>query len=112
MSIVLAGIMAGTVLGVPMANLIGTHLGRGESFWATAGLTTIAALLSMAVLPSVPAQASVGLRGDLSALKTPRLWLAFSTSLLIIGATFAAFTYFIPILKEVSGYGDNAVAGL
>jgi len=112
MSIVLAGIMAGTVLGLPMANLIGTHLGWRESFWATVGLTTIAALLSVAVIPSLPAQTSVSLRGELSALKNPRLWLAFSTSLLIIGATFAAFTYFIPILKEVSGYSDSAVAGL
>jgi len=112
MSIVLAGIMIGTVLGLPMANLIGAHLGWRESFWATAGLTAMAALLSVAAIPSLSAQISVSLRGELSALKNPRLWLAFSTSLLIIGATFAAFTYFIPILKEVSGYGDNAVAGL
>jgi len=111
-SVVLTGIMIGTVLGLPMANLIGAHFGWRESFWATAGLTTIAALLSVVAIPSLSAQTSVSLRGELSALKNPRLWLAFSTSLLIIGATFAAFTYFIPILKEVSGYGDRAVAGL
>lgn len=111
-SIVLAGIMIGTVLGLPMANLIGTHFGWRESFWATACLATLAAVISIASLPSIPAQVAASLRGELSALKDPKLWAVFSTSLLIIGATFAAFTYFIPILKGVTGYTDNAIATL
>ncbi|WP_232507900.1 MULTISPECIES: hypothetical protein [Photorhabdus] len=32
--------------------------------------------------------------------------------MLIIGATFAAFTYFTPILKDITGYSDRAVASL
>ena len=111
-SIVLGGIMLGTVLGLPTANLIGAHLGWRESFWATAGLATIAAIVSIATVPSISSHAAISLRSELSALKSPKLWAAFSTSLLIIGATFAAFTYFIPILKNVAGYSDSAVAAL
>ncbi|MCW8209719.1 MFS transporter, partial [Verminephrobacter aporrectodeae subsp. tuberculatae] len=37
-SVVLAGIMVGTVLGLPIANLIGTHFGWRESFWLVTGL--------------------------------------------------------------------------
>ncbi|TQI81262.1 putative MFS family arabinose efflux permease [Serratia fonticola] len=111
-SIVLAGIMVGTVLGLPMANLIGTHFGWRESFWTVSVLAAIVGLISVVVIPSIPKTDALSLRGELGALKNPKLWAAFATSLLIIGATFAAFTYFTPILKEITGYGDAAVAGL
>ncbi len=111
-SIVLAGIMVGTVLGLPMANLIGAHLGWRESFWVTAGLAIFAAIVSVFTIPSILSPATTSLRSEISALKNPKLWAAFSTSLLIIGATFAAFTYFIPILKDLTKYGDNAIATL
>ena len=111
-SMVLAGIMVGTVLGLPMATLIGSHFGWRDSFWVTASLATVAGLISMKSIPSIPPQSANSLRSEITALKNPRLWLAFSTSLLIIGATFAAFTYFIPILKYVSGFSDNGVAAL
>ncbi|CAH2810115.1 MAG: hypothetical protein CBARDMAM_5939 [uncultured Caballeronia sp.] len=111
-SIILGGIMVGTVLGLPMANVIGAHLGWRASFWATAGLSVVAAVVSMTTIPPMPAHAALSLWGELAALKNLKLWAAFSTSLLIIGATFAAFTYFIPILKTVFGYGDSAIATL
>jgi len=111
-SIVLAGIMVGTVIGLPMANVIGAHFGWRESFWATTALATLAAGISLAAIPAVTKPATTGLRGELSALKNGKLWAAFATSLLIIGATFAAFTYFTPILQNVAGYGETAVAVL
>ncbi|WP_010107674.1 MFS transporter [Verminephrobacter aporrectodeae] len=109
-SVVLAGIMVGTVLGLPIANLIGTHFGWRESFWLVTGLATLACLASIGWVPSVPRNAAISLKGELAALKNPKLWAVFSTSLLIIGATFAAFSYFTPILRNVTGYGDGAVA--
>lgn len=109
-SFVLAGIMVGTVLGLPVANVIGTHIGWRESFRATATLAILAALASLWTVPKIPAQKSISLHCELQTLKNPQLWIVFSTSLLIIGATFSAFTYFIPILKSVTGYSDNAVA--
>ena len=111
-SMVLAGIMVGTVLGLPLANLIGAHFGWRVSFWVTAGLATVAALVSMKSIPFIPPPATINLRSEITALKNPGLLAAFSTSLLIIGATFAAFTYFIPILKNVSGFSDTIVAAL
>lgn len=111
-SIVLGGIMVGTVLGLPMANVIGAHFGWRESFWATAALATLAAVISLAAIPVVAKQSTTSLRGELSTLKNGKLWAAFATSLLIIGATFAAFTYFTPILQNVAGYGETAVAVL
>lgn len=109
-SIVLAGIMIGTVIGLPMANLVGVHLGWRESFWATAVLATIAGIISIFTIPELAKQQALSLRSELSALRSLKLFGVFSTSLLIIGATFAAFTYFTPILKSLAGYSDASVA--
>ncbi|MEQ1975266.1 MFS transporter [Xenorhabdus sp. SGI240] len=111
-SIVLSGIMLGTILGLPMANLIGTYVDWRESFWTTSVLATIASVISIFYLPSIPKIPAISLRAELRELKNLKLWCVFSTSLLIIGATFAAFTYFIPILKEVTGYSDDMIASL
>ncbi|CDH00273.1 MFS transporter [Xenorhabdus bovienii] len=111
-SIVLAGIMAGTILGLPMANLIGTHFGWRESFWVVSVLAVLGLIVSILWIPSLPKQQAISLKSELSALKNPRLWAVFSTSLLIIGATFSAFTYFTPILKNITGYSDGSVAVL
>ncbi|CDG18594.1 MFS transporter [Xenorhabdus doucetiae] len=111
-SIVLSGIMLGTILGLPMANLIGTYAGWRESFWTTSLLAVIAGVISVFYLPPISPPSTISLRTELGGLKNLRLWRVFSTSLLIIGATFAAFTYFTPILKEVTGYNDNMIASL
>lgn len=111
-SIVLSGIMLGTILGLPMANLIGTYAGWRESFWTTSVLATIVSVISIFYLPSIPKIPAASLRAELGELKNLKLWCVFSTSLLIIGATFAAFTYFTPILKEVTGYSDDMIASL
>jgi predicted MFS family arabinose efflux permease len=111
-SIVLAGIMVGTVIGLPLANLIGANIDWRASFWMTAILAGIAFAISARVIPSVPKHPAISLRSELSAFLNRRLWWAFSTSMLIIGATFAGFTYFIPILQDVAGFGDKATAAL
>ncbi|AVJ15708.1 MFS transporter [Serratia sp. MYb239] len=109
-SIVLAGIMVGTVLGLPMANLIGTYAGWRESFWTVSILAALAAVSTFFGVPSIARQQAVSLQSELGALKNLKLWSVFSTSLLIIGATFAAFTYFTPILKGITGYDNVDVA--
>ncbi|AOM42756.1 MFS transporter [Xenorhabdus hominickii] len=111
-SIVLSGIMAGTILGLPIANLIGTYAGWRESFWTTSVLAIIVGLISLFCIPAIQKQPKISLRSELQPLKNKKLWYVFSTSLFIIGATFAAFTYFIPILKEVTGYSDGAISSL
>ncbi|GAA4919245.1 MFS transporter [Streptomonospora salina] len=52
---------------------------------------------------------SGSLRRELGAFTAGRLWLALSTSTLVIGATFAAFSYFNPILTALSGFSTDSV---
>ncbi|MGI5469304.1 MFS transporter [Streptomyces sp. CA-132043] len=108
-SIVLGGLMVGTVLGLPGANLIGQHWGWRASFWAVTVLTALVGLVTAATVPMLERQESRSLREETAELKRPRLWAVFSTSTLVIGATYAAFSYFTPILKQVTGFGDAVV---
>ncbi|MEU6738546.1 MFS transporter [Streptosporangium sandarakinum] len=104
------GLMLGTLLGMPLSTLIGERLGWRAAFWAVGVLTVIAALATLAAVPRLERDGGGGnLRGELVAFRAPRLWLTLSTSTFIIGATFAAFTYFTPILTGITGFAAGTV---
>ncbi|OEV04206.1 MFS transporter [Streptomyces oceani] len=104
------GLMLGTLLGLPLSTLIGGHFGWRAAFWAITALALLAALGTFVGVPNLaPTQDGGGVRGELAVFRGRRLWLALSTSALIIGATFAAFSYFNPILTEVTGFASGTV---
>ncbi|RMI42038.1 MFS transporter [Streptomyces triticirhizae] len=113
---VMNGLMLGTLLGLPMATLIGERFGWRAAFWAVAGLTVLAAGATVLGVPAAPAPERDGerdgLRGELGVFRRARLWWAFATSTLIIGATFAAFSYVNPIMTELAGFSSGAVPPL
>lgn len=111
-SIVLAGLMVGTVLGLPLANFIGTHIGWRTSFWSVAALAVVVGFVITVTVPRMSASGGPGLREEIELFRSPRLWAVFSTSTLIIGATYAAFSYFTPILRFETDFSPNAVTGL
>lgn len=108
-TVVLTGLMAGTVLGLPLANLIGNLAGWRVSFGAVVGISLLALAGCGYTLPRQMAQDALSLGSELRALRNPTLWRAYSTSLLIIGATFAAFSYFTPILSAETGFSAGQV---
>ncbi|MEU2788946.1 MFS transporter [Streptomyces sp. NPDC007100] len=110
-AVAMNGLMLGTLLGLPMSTLIGEHLGWRAAFWVIAVLTVGAAVCTAVGVPRPDERtdAGGGIREELGAFRNPRLWLALSTSTLIIGATFSVFSYFNPILTEVTGFGAGTV---
>jgi DHA1 family inner membrane transport protein len=112
--VVMNGLMLGTLLGLPLATYIGGRLGWQAAFWAIALLTAIAAACTAAIVRD-PAEAGPDEPGDtafaaqFSVFRDPRLLLALVSSTLIIGATFSAFSFFAPILTEVTGFDEGAV---
>ncbi|WP_406114349.1 MFS transporter [Kitasatospora purpeofusca] len=109
-AVLMNGLMLGTLLGLPLATVIGEHLGWRAAFWAVAVLTAAVALCTLAGVPDVDhAEGAGSLRDELGALRDRRLWLAFVTSTLIIGATFTLFSYVNPILTELTGFSAGSV---
>jgi len=109
-SIVLGGLMVGTVLGLPAATLLGERFGWRVSFIAVAAIALLVGLLVMKVMPTIPVSPDApSLRSELVAFRNGKLWGIYATSMLLIGATFAGFTYFVPILTDVSGFSPTMV---
>ncbi|MFC9234352.1 Cmx/CmrA family chloramphenicol efflux MFS transporter [Streptomyces decoyicus] len=112
-SVLLGGTTMACVAGVPAGALLGELWGWRSAFWAVA-LLSLPALL--AVLRSVPADraarisdAGAGTRGELRALRGPRLVVLLLLGALVNGATFCAFTYLAPLVTEVTGIGAGWV---
>ncbi|KHF32708.1 Inner membrane transport protein YdhP [Paenibacillus sp. P1XP2] len=108
-SIVLGGLMVATAVGLPIAMLFDQYFGWRSSFWAVAILVLLSGIMAQRLIPASPAVGSVSLRGEMAAFKNRHLWAAYLTSMLIIGATFAAFSYFSPILTDVTGFDAKLV---
>jgi MFS transporter, DHA1 family, inner membrane transport protein len=108
-SLALQGLMLGTALGLPLSTLVGDQFGWRAPFIAIAVLTVIIAVVTTLALPHLAPERSGGLRAELRVFRNRRLWLIMATSTLIIGATFAAFSYFAPIFIDVTGFRQSIV---
>lgn len=110
-AMVMNGLMVGTLLGLPLSTFVGERLGWRAAFWAVSALTVLAALSTVRGVPRLERSADDGggLRAHLGVFRRPGLWLALSTSTLIIGATFSAFSYLNPILTRLTGFGAETV---
>jgi predicted MFS family arabinose efflux permease len=101
--------MVATAIGLPAAMLFDQYYGWRASFWAVVVLVLLSGLLGQFAIPSTPKPESVRIRDELAAFKNRNLWAAYATSMLIIGATFAAFSYFSPILTDLTGFATVTV---
>jgi len=115
-SVVLGGLMLSSVLGLPLATLLAQWGGWRGAFWAVAGLVLVAGLAVLAAvrrpIRSVSGAASAGrdgLHGELALFRNRHLWAVYLTSMLHIGALFAAFSYFAAIFIQVTGLAPQLV---
>lgn len=108
------GLMLGTLLGLPLATYIGSQFGWRAAFWVISAVTVIAAVLTMKFVRNPeemnsPENAKPSMRDELTALLRPQFVLALVSSTLIIGATFSAFSFFAPILTDITGFSAALV---
>ncbi len=109
-SVVLGGLMLSPVAGVPMTAWIEHHYGWRASSWLVVLLALACTALVATLLPKGAPGSEPALRRQWADLKSRSLWAAYATSGLIIGATFAAFSYCTPILIEEVGIAPGNVA--
>lgn len=107
-SIVLGGIMVGTILGLPLSHFIADRWGWQASFHVLGALTFLLFLASAAVLPKRDAPAQEAAAQDVQNLRMPKLWARYAVSLLTVGAAYASFSYFTPLLETSARFSTNA----
>ncbi len=110
-SLMFLGLTVANIAGVPVATLVGQHLGWRATFLGVSAIG-VAAIVSLALL--IPrdhqhAAPAAGLRGELAALRPLPVWLALGTTVAGFGALFAAYSYVTPMLTDAAGYAETSV---
>lgn len=106
-SIVLGGIMIGTVIGLPLSHFLAARWGWQSSFYSLGIAAFAVFLISLLTLPAREAATQEAAAQDLRKLRSPKLWSRYLVSLLTIGAAFAGFSYFTPLLEQNAGFATN-----
>ncbi|MFD9091957.1 MFS transporter [Streptomyces collinus] len=109
-SLMFLGLTVANIAGVPVATLMGQHLGWRATFLGVSAIG-LAAIASLALLiPHDRAAApTTGLRGELAALRSVPVWLALGTTVAGFGALFAAYSYITPMLTDAAGFAETNV---
>ncbi|MER8014518.1 MFS transporter [Streptomyces griseoluteus] len=109
-SLMFLGLTVANVAGVPVATLMGQHMGWRATFLGVSaiGLAAIAALALLIPRDHTHAT-SAGLRHELAALKSLPVWLALGTTVAGFGALFAAYSYVTPMLTDSAGFAPASV---
>lgn len=111
-SIIFGGVSAASVLGVPLANLIGTAEGWRGAFATVSALSFAVAAVCFITLPKLPGLDGVGVAAMGRVLSNPRFLRIFAATVLAITAHFMAFTYIEPYLRAQSGITPSVIAPL
>ncbi|WP_298326951.1 Cmx/CmrA family chloramphenicol efflux MFS transporter [Haloactinopolyspora sp.] len=111
LAVLVGGLTVANVLGVPAGTWVGQELGWRAAFWAVAALAGLAAAAIIAIVrvPGDDEASAPRLRNELRAFRTRRMWLALATTAAFQAGVFAAFSYFAPLLTDVSGVSERSV---
>lgn len=108
-SIVIGGMMLATVLGVPGATFIDQQYGWRASFWLVIVAIIACVVVVARVVPSTRQAAAVRLGQQLRSFRNAQLWAAYLTSGVMMGASYAAFSYITPIATTISGVASTSI---
>lgn len=111
-SIVLGGIMVGTVIGLPLSHYIAGVLGWQASFYLLAAAALCLFTASASALPPREAASREDAAQDIRNLRSPQLWSRYLVSLLTIGAAYGSFSYFTPLLEQSAGLSRNVTTAV
>jgi predicted MFS family arabinose efflux permease len=110
-SIMFTGLTVATVTGVPFGTLIGQQFGWRMAFVIIIIVGVIAFIANSLLVPSTLRKGTrTTIRDQIKLVTNGRLLLVFLITALGYGGTFVVFTYLAPLLQEVTGFKDGAVA--
>ncbi|WP_434594145.1 MFS transporter [Streptomyces sp. A5-4] len=111
MAVVLGGLSAATVVGVPFGTWMAADLGWRATFWLLTGLGVLCAAAVAGGLPEVRLPAAPGLAARLAPVRDLRVLFTVLTTLLFMTGGYLALTYIGAVLAPVTG-GDGTELAL
>jgi predicted MFS family arabinose efflux permease len=111
-SLIMAGISAGTVVSLPVGNLVAQHWGWRSALFGVGALSILALLLQLRVLPRMPAGRALHASDVFGLLRRPRARIGLVLSALLFFGHFGAYTFVSSYLGERAGFSPGTVAVL
>ncbi|MGW0925717.1 MFS transporter [Streptomyces sp. NPDC002755] len=111
-SLIMAGISAGTVVSLPVGNIVAQYWGWRSAFYAASGLSLAVLLLQLRTLPAMPAVGALHSRDVFGLLRRPRVRIGLVMSALLFFGHFGAYTFVSTFLSSEAGFSASAVGGL
>lgn len=108
-SIVLGGLTAANVFGVPLITGLGQAAGWRVAYLAVAGVFALTLLAVLLVVPEIAAAPNGSPRDELAAFRLPQVWLAALVAAVGFGGFFAVNSYIAPVTTHVAGLSESAV---
>jgi DHA1 family inner membrane transport protein len=108
-SVVISGVAVSAALGVPLGTLIGQALGWRGTFTAVVALAALALAAVAVLVPSVPAVGG-GAAGQAKYAFAPRVLAVLGLNFLVFAALFAALTYVVLFLQNVTGISGALIS--
>ncbi|WP_051580181.1 MFS transporter [Pseudonocardia acaciae] len=108
-AVVISGVAVSAAVGVPLGTLLGQAVGWRGSYLAVVVLIAVTLVATAALVPSVPS-AGGGVGGQARYAFAPRVLAVLVLCALVFGATFAALTYIVPFLRDVTGVSGALVS--
>ena len=111
LSVVLAGVNAATILGIPLGAAIGNAYGWRTSFWVIAGLATLAGIVLLMLIPNAKEEhaAKSDFRAELRAVLNPVVLICFVSIALALMGVFSYVAYIVPFLTGPAGIPIESV---
>lgn len=106
---VMLGLTTATIVGVPVANLIGQAFGWRWGFGLVAAVAMLTVLLVWRVVPRQAPDLKASPLRELGALRNEQVWLTLGIGAIGFGGLFAVYTYLASTLMEVTGVSPAAV---
>ena len=103
LSLLLAGLSVGTVIGVPLGLLMAADHGWRSAFWLISALGVIAAVGIAILIPRLQLTTSPGIRARLAVVIDRRVAPVVLVSLLFNIASLGLYTYIAPVLRTAAG---------
>lgn len=103
-SIIISGVAVSAALGVPLGTAVGQALGWRGAFVAIVVFSALVLVATMALVPSVSSTDQAGgAAGQAKYAFAPRVLAVLVLNFVVFTSLYAAFTYIVPFLREVTG---------